>query len=68
MPPPPVGGGVGIFMVKCIPYLILCFKIDLKCIVLFLCFHVSWVTFRLLRDLKETNFVQDVPLGDFGPL
>ena len=30
----------------------------------FLCFHVSWGTFRLLGDLKETNFVQKVPLGD----
>ena len=34
----------------------------------FLCFHVSWGTFRLLGDLWETNFIQKVPLGDFGPL
>ena len=34
----------------------------------FWCFHVSRVTFRLLEDLEETNFVQKVSVGDVGPL
>ena len=49
-------------MVKCIAYLILWFKIG-KVFMIFdvLGSVVSWVTFRLLGDHKETNFFQKSP-------
>ena len=52
-------------MVKWIAFLIFWLKVGIICIIFYV---FSWGTFRLLGDLWETNFIQKVPLGDFGPL